>query len=264
MSPIGVDLFGVSFLLEAERGELVSAVVSRLPAVPFAPIGGDVARRYVVEDATEPVPGLFIRRGARKTVLAASVETAADLIVHDLQRTLAHRADGLVFVHAGVVAWHGRALVLPGRSRSGKSELVGALVRAGAAYLSDEFAVLDGDGLVHPYARPIGFRQPDGTRAWVAAEALGARLAARPVPLGLIAFVRFTSGGRWRPRPLSAGETFLGLLRHTVAARRRLTLARSILVPLASSVAGLRAVRGEADDVAGELLAEVASARASA
>ncbi|MGH6689197.1 MAG: hypothetical protein ACREF4_00730 [Gammaproteobacteria bacterium] len=83
------------------------------------------------------------------------------------------------------------------------------------------------------------------------------------MPPDLVAFVRFVAGSDWRPRRLSAGQTFLGLLRHTVAARRRLALARSVLVPLASSVTGLRAVRGEAAEVAERLLGELVSARRS-
>lgn len=41
----------------------------------------------------------------------------------------------LLFVHAGVVGWHNRAIVIPGQSFSGKTTLVAALVKAGATYL---------------------------------------------------------------------------------------------------------------------------------
>jgi uridine kinase len=41
-------------------------------------------------------------------------------------------------------------IAIPGRSFSGKTSLVTALVRAGAVYYSDEFAVIDRDGLVRP------------------------------------------------------------------------------------------------------------------
>jgi hypothetical protein len=153
--------------------------------------------------------------------------------------------------------------VLPGRSRSGKSELVAALVRAGAEYLSDEFAVFDEEGRVHPYARALALRRLDGTRAWMPATSLGGRVVTRPVPPALIAFLRYSSSARWRPRSLSPGHTVLNLLRHAVAARRRLPLVRSVLVPVASSVPAIAAVRGEAGEVAGRLLRELVSATRS-
>ena len=65
---------------------------------------------------------------------------------------VANYAPDRVFVHAGVVAWRGRALVLPGTSFAGKTTLVAELVRAGAIYYSDEYAVLDEQGRVHPYS----------------------------------------------------------------------------------------------------------------
>jgi len=255
---IEIEVFGVSIVVETERDDLLLGLASRLP--PFRPAspGHRSVRHYIVTAAAPSERGLVIRCGRRKPRTAPSTAAALDLIVNDVQRTLANRADGVVFVHAGAVAWQGRALVLPGRSRSGKSELVRALVRAGAEYLSDEFAVFDGDGLVHPYARSIALRRGDGDRAWMSAPALGARTAARPLLPGLIAFLRFSPGARWRP--LSPGHTVLGLLRHAVAARRRLALARAVLVPIASSVSAIAGVRGEADAVAGELLAALGSA----
>ena len=67
-----------------------------------------------------------------------------------------------IFVHAGAVACGGRAVVLPGESFSGKTTLVAALVQAGASYYSDEYAVLDADGRVHPYARRLSIRSDGG------------------------------------------------------------------------------------------------------
>ena len=60
-------------------------------------------------------------------------------------------AQDFLFVHAGVVQWKGQAIVVPGRTETGKSSLVMALVKAGGEYFSDEYAVLDREGRVHPY-----------------------------------------------------------------------------------------------------------------
>ena len=53
-----------------------------------------------------------------------------------------------VFLHAGVVGWRGKAIIIPADSFKGKSTLVAELVRNGATYFSDEFAVVDANGLV--------------------------------------------------------------------------------------------------------------------
>jgi hypothetical protein len=59
---------------------------------------------------------------------------------------------------------------------------------------------------------------------------------------------------------LSSGQAVLGLLRHSVAARRRLPLVRSVLVPIASAVSAVSGVRGEADAEAAALLRVLDSA----
>jgi hypothetical protein len=66
---------------------------------------------------------------------------------------VAENARRWIFVHAGVVAWRGQAIVIPGATQSGKTSLVAALVRAGAEYFSDEYAVFDARGRVHPLPR---------------------------------------------------------------------------------------------------------------
>ena len=50
----------------------------------------------------------------------------------DIDRTVARRCQHMLFVHAGVVAWRGVAIVIPGRDPVGKSTVVSALVGYGA------------------------------------------------------------------------------------------------------------------------------------
>ncbi len=78
-----------------------------------------------------------------------------------LRVTVAENCPDRVFVHSGAVAIDGKAILLPGNSFTGKSTLTHELVKLGCKYLSDEFAILDEDGLVSPYARPINLRTED-------------------------------------------------------------------------------------------------------
>ena len=129
---------------------------------------------------------------------------------------VAERAPDHLFVHAGVVGWEGRAIVMPGASFAGKTTLVQAWLEAGATYYSDEFAVLDRAGRVHPFARPLAIR--DGSTALTAAcrsrhwaPRLERRPAHRTRPGDLVP-------GR-RPlatAPLDTGHDAAALMRNTV------------------------------------------------
>jgi hypothetical protein len=97
---------------------------------------------------------------AQEAAKAESFEEALDLLESLLHFQAAQAAREYVFIHAGVVAWEGRAIVLPGRSMSGKTSLVAALIGKGATYYSDEYTVLDKDGYVHPYPKDLSLRTP--------------------------------------------------------------------------------------------------------
>ncbi len=150
------------------------------------------------------------------------IDVGRSLAAHAELFVAEHAPDHL-FVHAGVVGWHGRAIVMPGASFAGKTTLVQAWLEAGATYYSDEFAVLDRGGKgVHPFARPLAIR--DGSTALtrrVRVAALGAETGTTPLPVGLVLVTSYRAGTRWRPRRLTAAPALLALMRHTVAARER-------------------------------------------
>jgi hypothetical protein len=188
----------------------------------------------------------------------ADLEAALEAFESDLRLYVAERARRRVFVHAGVVAWRGRAIVIPGRSFSGKSSLVAALVRAGATYYSDEYAVFDARGRVHPFPAPLSLRGGEGGRPTRhPPESFGGPPGTRPLPVGLVALSEYRHGARWRPRRLTPGQAVLALLANTVPARER---PASALAALGRAVVGapvLKGTRGEASEVADVLLENV-------
>src|SRR5439155_21927898 len=93
--------------------------------------------------------------GAGRLARTAEIDELFEPLENDLQMIVAEWARRRVFVHAGVVGWKGHAILIPGRSFSGKTTLTTALVRAGATYDSDEYAVLDDQGRVHPFPRSL-------------------------------------------------------------------------------------------------------------
>jgi hypothetical protein len=192
-----------------------------------------------------------IARRARTLDLGEALAT----LEADLRLRVAAAAPRRVFVHAGVVGFRGRALVLPGRSGAGKSTLVAALVRAGATYYSDEFAVLDERGRVHPFAKPLALRDAagGGARA-VTAETLGGRSGVAPLRVGLVALCTYRPDARFRPRPRTPGPAILDLLAHTVPVRKRPEASLRSLEAMVAGAAVLKGPRGEASEVAPALL----------
>lgn len=177
----------------------------------------------------------------------------------DLQLLIADNARRHVFVHAGVVGWKNQAIVIPGVSFSGKTTLVSKLVQAGAKYYSDEYAVLDEQGRVHPFPRPLGVRRPnefESSRIDVAA--LGGVSGSRPLPVRLVIATKYRAGAKWRPRQLTHGRGVLELLANTVSARSQSRLALSTLPRAIQGAEVLKGVRGEADDVVEMILKKVA------
>jgi hypothetical protein len=244
-------LLGLSFSVSSPFPDLWPHVSRRLPPVELLDAAAGVTRCYAVyREGADPL--LSVRRHRRRVVRAPDVPAAAEPITADIEGYVARRAEGAVLVHAGAVAWRGRALLFPGRSGSGKTELVAACLRAGAALFSDEFAVVDAAGTVHPWARPLGLRAAG--RAGVSAAQLGAPIAAEPLPVAAVVFLRYRRGARLTVEPLTPGEALLGLLRHTVAGRERFQLARDVFSAIALSVVAFRGVRGEADEAAHSLL----------
>jgi hypothetical protein len=173
----------------------------------------------------------------------------------DLRLFVAELARRRVFVHAGVVGWKGKAIVVPGRSFSGKSSLVAELVRAGATYYSDEYAVFDSRGRVHPFPKPLEMREAGDVRqSKIPVETLGGRTGTRPLPVGLVVMTQFREGAQWRPRRLSAGKGALELLSNTVSARREPEKALVALQHVVARAQIVKSARGESRDIVQSIL----------
>ncbi len=173
----------------------------------------------------------------------------------DLQAQLALTSPWRVFVHAGAVGWGKKAILLPGDNEVGKSTLTAAFIRAGATLFSDEFAVLDRRGLVHPYPLPLRLREEGGARSReVTVEELGGVPAKKPLPVGWILSLRFDSTGRGRLQNLSQGRGAMELLLHATQARSWPHRVMRVAGRAAEGAKVLKGRRGEADEMVRELV----------
>lgn len=194
-------------------------------------------------------------RFARSTSFAVVLQAFES----QLQLLVAENARRRIFVHAGVVGWKNQAIVIPGRSFSGKSTLVDKLVRAGATYYSDEYAVFDERGRVYPFLRPLKLRAPQslaGER--LVPVPLNGHEVSKPLTVRLIISTKYKPSASWRPRRLSPGRGVLELLSNTVSARSHTRRAIDTLTESVRSAEVLKGVRGEAEEIVEDILSRVA------
>lgn len=189
------------------------------------------------------------------TTGAGELRETLELFVRILRIKVSQFAKNWVFVHAGVVSWGRKAIIIPGDSGSGKTTLVAECVKRGALYYSDEYAVLSPDGLVHPFARALSIT--NGGRKWsedgIPVEKLGGRAATEPIEVGAVVLTKYNSGARWNPERLTPGNGIIEVIPHTIPMTINADFSLQVLKSALSRAIILKGVRGEASDLAIEL-----------
>lgn len=162
-----------------------------------------------------------------------------------------------LFIHAGAVGWRGRGLILPAQSFAGKTSLVVELCRLGATYYSDEYAVIDDRGYLHPFPKDLSIRGPGGRHDRRDAEIseLGGSIPDEPLPTSLILFSSFEGGLRaWNPSQITAGEALLRLVPHMIAFPKDPEFCLRIGGILVEKSARFEALRGDVREFAPRVL----------
>jgi hypothetical protein len=250
------EAYGVAMWVTTNRTEALDRLPSILPPGARGIDPSEVEHRLGLLADRGGTYGVDL--GGAFLIEKVPLEVALDSLAGVIRSRIALDAPEHIFVHAGVVAAHGRAMLIPGRSFAGKTSLVAALVRAGATYYSDEFAPLDEDGLVHPFAKPLSLRDHRGLQNDHAVETLGGLAGEEPLPIGAVVAATYRPGSEWRPERLPAGRGALTLVSHTVPVRERPEQAmRAINRAVAGGGVFLQGDRGEADEIATSLLAEL-------
>jgi hypothetical protein len=187
----------------------------------------------------------------------ADIDLAIASLDEHIQSAIGLHAPNHTFINAGVVTYRDGVLVLPGGHLTGKHTLVAELVREGCTRYSDDFAVLDEEGLVHPYLRPslpgsLGLSRTNGHAPDVSAHDL------RPRPIAAVVRTTYWPGADWNPRRLSPGEAVLALVSGAEAGSERPeAIFQTITVALRPEPVALDGNRGEAREVAPLLLEQL-------
>lgn len=252
---LAFEAYGVCAAVSCDDGELFELLPPHLPP-GWARSEHEAAAEFAVGR-----DGLIAQDGKRVAgVDARDREELAVRVGAVVRRHVALHAPDRIFVHAGVVGVDGSAIVLPGRSHTGKSTLVAALLAQGATYYSDEYAVVDSLARIEPYAKPLSIRGPGAEGPGRPVPVPASQTASEPVRARLVAITRYFEGASWRPKPLAGGEAALVLLKNTLAARERPQDALDAVTGLARGATLLHGKRGEAGETARMLLESLAAA----
>lgn len=190
----------------------------------------------------------------------STAASAVALAWRHLELHVAANSADPVFLHAGAVRIGSTGVILPGVSGAGKTTLVVELARAGATYFSDEYALIDGRGLLHAYPRPAHIRSAGtlGRGRETAPETVASSVGGPPVDVSLVILAHFAEGARWQYRDLNPGEATVALMSHAVAARARTRAVMDVLARLSESARCVRGSRGDTAAVVEWILEVVA------
>ena len=146
------------------------------------------------------------------------------LLKDEVRLQLMRSRPDLLWLHAGVVAKSGRALLLAGTSGQGKSMLTTSLSEIGWRFLSDDVAPIEmSDDVVLPFLQtPVRRLHPGrevtreelGTLHRVPVKVRSENLHRQPIPIGAVVFITYESGEQARLQELDNGPAAMELLRN--------------------------------------------------
>ena len=220
--------------------------------------GEEIEYRFEIESETGKP--LKLRLNGEELFEHETEKLFFDMLESRIRVTIAEFAVGKVFLHAGVVGWKGRAIIIPATSFAGKTTLVAELVKKGADYYSDEYAVLDAEGNIEPFPKWLSLRGivDAVTQVECSVESIGGVAATKTIPVGMILIARYKNGKsipkKWRPKRLSPGEGIMEILPHTMTIRNKPKFVLEVLNKSVSRAIIVKTVRGEAAEFAESLL----------
>lgn len=178
------------------------------------------ARTYVVARDDE---GRWVATaGETVEAIHETLWGVTDALRYQMLELCEEKLERFVTLHAAAVARDGELVLLAGESGAGKTTLTLALLDAGGGYLSDDLAPVSiATGLVHPFPKPLGVKDP---AAWdtVGAAFAGTALAppegsflvppsrwavvTEPMEPRALVFPRYSAGADPELEPLSPGR----------------------------------------------------------
>lgn len=258
MSTLEKHIFGIQALELSIRVECDSIemrdLLNRYLLPPFVRCDVPADAAQIALEMIEEKGGFAICINAQRISSAIDSGGAALAAVKALDDAVVANLRNLRAVHAGAVSLKGKALLIPGSTHAGKSSLVAELIRRGGELLSDEYALVDEEGRIHSYPRPMLLRNGSPQQSLVLPQDLNASFAHRPVPARWIMALDYDPQTGWNIKEISQGEAVMLLLCNTPHEMEQSPQMISYFSRLAAQVVCYSGTRGDVADAADRVL----------
>jgi hypothetical protein len=245
--------FGVKSLILASSEELLASAVKVLTEFFPGPVllSEDEHGAFEFEIAELEDGTVRLRTPFGVSEFEQWTQSARRAFRSYFRAVVAANAPEHLFLHAGCVKFQGRLFIFPGDSHSGKSTLVKEFLMNSAEYFSDEYAVLDSEGLVHPFPKPLSIRPEvgsDGETVEIDPKVMGATEASAPAMIEYVVFTSYKPEGVWRPVKTTLSEGTLALIPHSIGLQARAEFSLQILEKASKNAVFLKGDRPDARD----------------
>jgi hypothetical protein len=250
--------YGVEVCLESNSSEILSEAESRIRKVMLDRVEvRDSEKADLIVGVSLDTNGRYcLSKNGEVITEGESKENFFKYFESVIRIWIGEFASSWVFLHAGVVGWKGRGIVLPANSYGGKTTLVTELVRHGAEYYSDDYAVFDEGGLVHSFPRDLAIRglESEHVQTEVSVESIGGTIGTKPLEVSCVLVTQYKPGAGWLPQILTPGQSILELIPHTLAVRRKTEYVLGVLNKVVSTATVVKGDRGDAANFVGTFL----------
>ncbi len=224
-------------------------MASRFPLGSWLKISENFTPDIAFQIKTDNTNAWTLHKTGQRTLKFHTVDALFQRLTSDIDAAIAQFSRQSLFLHSGVVVYEGIAILLPGKSGSGKTTIVLEAILRGGTYYSDEYALVESDGTILPFARPLSVKHDhDSVKRRVNPSSLGAKIGQAGLRIDVVALCNFVKGAQWQPKMLKPAEAVLELAANTVAAKSRPEDTLHRMTHLASRCDTLKGVRGEASD----------------
>jgi len=255
ITPFDFESYGVHIRITGTEPELVGwgeEVARKALVNNIRPLSGTRDFESVFDLSYEEDGKIKILQDGRLEGLNPVRDHLAKFFNSLIRVAVAENAVDRMFIHAGAIAWKGKGIIFPGTSFVGKSTLVAELVRQGAEYFSDDYAIFDPQGSLYPFPRILTMRhdEPGYTPYEVTAEQLGGKIGEGPLPVRAVCLTEYAADARWTPIKKTPGQGALDLVPFTFSFVNRPEFSLAVLNKITENAIIISSQRGSADKFA--------------